>query len=132
MSKPTDLGKIPVCAKQAWSFDLKLVGVAADASSMTGMVLNGQIRKSAAPSTALVTPTIVVSAPVVTTATATVTATVSVTEAQMASLSCTEKNFTTPTSYVLDIEGAYSDAPTIETLRFVASIDIYQGGLAGV
>jgi hypothetical protein len=70
-----------------------------------------------------------VSAPVVTSTTATVTATISVTEAQSASLPSTEPTFATATTYVINIEGAYSDAPTIEALRFVGYIDVYQGGI---
>ena len=132
MPKPCDIGKIPVCAGQAFTFGLQLVGAAADSTSMTGMVLRGQIRSGPMPSDVLVTPTITVSAPVVTTATSTVTATVSVTEAQMVALPCRENSFTKPTSYVIDIEGAYSDAPTIEALRFVGTIEVYQGGLVEV
>jgi hypothetical protein len=129
MARPVDIGTIPVCAGQAFSFALKVTGDVADAASFTGMVLNAQIREDARPSSVLVTPAVEIAAPVVKTTTVSVTATISVTEAQMASLPCTVKTFSEPKNYAIDIEGAYGDAPTIEAFRFYGVIAVYQGGI---
>ena len=129
MSKPTDIGPIPVNAGQAFSFGIAMVGAAADAAAFTGMVITAQIRSGAPPTTPLVTPTVSLAAPVVTADTVTVVATISWTKVQAALLPCGSSNFTMPQSYAIDIEGAYSDAPTVPAFRFFGSVDVYQGGV---
>ena len=129
MPIPTDLGHISALAGQGFEFMLKLTALATYEPALTGMVLKGQIRSKAKPSTPLVIPTIADVTVEIVGLNAVATTTVSVTEEQMASLPCKSDNFTTPTSYVLDIEGAYSDAPTDFEFRLIGSIDIYQGGI---
>jgi hypothetical protein len=127
--KATDLGKIPANAGQAFSFVLTVAGDIADLASFTGMALVGQVRKTAAVAAPLVTPTITLAAPVTTATSVSVAATIAVSQAQMAELPCHETGFLKPTSYVLDIEGAYGDAPTVFAFRYYGSIDVYQGGV---
>jgi hypothetical protein len=108
MSQPSDLGRIPVNAGQAFSFDLVLGGLLTDLASFTGLALTGQIRKDADPKgwPALVTPTITVGSPVANDPTVSVTATIAVSADQMKKIPSCEHAFQMPTSYWLDLEGA--------------------------
>lgn len=118
----TDCGTLDANANQKFSWGLQFSTSAGGAYDLTGCVMTCQIRATAQPATALVTPTITVTTPT------TGAATFSYTQAQSAALIAPGITPAQTAKFHVEVDLAYADDSTHPSERFVWVLAVSPGG----